>query len=82
MTHLESLCLQMDLRPVWSLNLLQIEANLDLNVLGQDLMLVALRMAHNWIPVERVLWVERQLWISAAGTPALAFWCGALLTWH
>ena len=34
MTHLETLCLQMDLkmRPVRHLNLLQTEANLDLNV--------------------------------------------------
>ena len=61
MTHLDSLCLQMDLRPVRSLNLLQTEANLDLNVLGQDLVLVALKMAHNWIAVEGALWVERQL---------------------
>ena len=63
MTHLVTLCLQMDLkmRPVRSF------------LAGWYLVLVALRMVENWFPVQGVPWVERQLQISVALTPAPAF---------
>ena len=63
MTHLETLCLQMDLkmRPV------------QFFLAGWYLVLVALRMVENWFPVQGVPWVEHQLQISVAWTPALAF---------
>ena len=59
MTHLETLCLQMDLKmlPVRSLNLLQTEVNLDLNleaVLAQHDWFPNLDLVHNWFQVEGV----------------------------
>ena len=76
MTHLETLCLQMvlTLRPARSLNLLQTEANLDLNVeavLSQHNWFPNLDLAHNWFQVEGVLWVEVR--IAVVLTPTLAF---------
>ena len=63
MTHLVTLCLQMDLkmRPVQYL------------LAGWYLVLVALRMVENQFPVQGVSWVELQLQISVAWTPAPAF---------
>ena len=76
MAHLDTLCLQMDLmmHPVRFLNLLQTEANLDLNVeavLAQHDWFLNLDLAHYWFQFEGVPWIE--LWIAVVLTPTPVF---------